>query len=105
MKSKRTKALEISGAVKRHVYERDHGCCILCGSPDGLPNAHYISRAQGGLGIERNVVTLCPTCHRRYDQTIEREELGQEIGAYLCGCYPSWNEAELIYQKYGGIYG
>ena len=97
--NKRTKALSISVAVKGHVYERDKGRCILCGSPYGMPDAHYISRAHSGLGTERNIVTLCRECHRRYDQTVEREALGEEIRAYLTGCYPGWDEAALTYKK------
>lgn len=31
----------------------------MCGSSYAMPNAHYIARAQGGLGIEENIVTLC----------------------------------------------
>ena len=45
---KRTKALAITKATKEQVFERD-GYCILCGKA-GSPDAHYISRAQGGLG-------------------------------------------------------
>ena len=59
---RRTKALQIPPAVKRAVHDRDGGLCILCGRP-GDPVAHYISRAQGGLGIAENVVTLCGGCH------------------------------------------
>ena len=44
MKSKRTKALSITPKVKKTVYERDGGRCVLCGSPHGLPEAHYIPR-------------------------------------------------------------
>lgn len=98
--NKRTKALAISAAVKRHVYERDGGRCVLCGSIYGLPNAHYISRAQGGLGIEKNVVTLCPECHREYDQTEARPEIKDELQKYLCSRYPNWNETDLIYKKW-----
>lgn len=97
---KRTKALAIMPAVKRHVYERDGGRCVLCGSPSGQPNAHYISRAQGGLGIERNIVTLCWDCHRQYDQSSERAHIREELRAYLSGLYPDWNETELIYDKW-----
>ena len=56
---KRTKLLDISKAVKDKVWERDGHRCILCESIFAMPNAHYISRAQGGLGIPENVVTLC----------------------------------------------
>ena len=64
---KRTKLLDISKAVKDKVWERDGHRCILCESIFAMPNAHYISRAQGGLGIPENVVTLCYVCHDQYD--------------------------------------
>lgn len=68
---RRTKALQISPDVKRRVWERD-GRCILCHRP-GSPDAHYIPRSQGGLGVE--------------------------IRAYLMKCYPDWDEADLVYRK------
>lgn len=98
-KSKRAKALDITPKVKAEVWERDGGRCILCGDPHAAPNMHYIGRAQGGLGIPQNVVTGCAACHMRYDQTTERDALGGEIRAYLMGCYPGWNENDLIYRK------
>lgn len=98
MPSKRTKALSISQSVKKKVYERDNGRCIICGR-SGAPNAHYISRAHGGLGIEENIVTLCHECHRDYDQSIQRISLGRMIADYLRGVYPDWNEDNLIYRK------
>ena len=45
---KRTRAPAIPAEVKRRVYERDKGRCVLCGRP-GNPEAHVISRSQGGL--------------------------------------------------------
>lgn len=96
--NKRTKALQIPPRVKREVYERDGGHCIICGSP-GDPVAHYISRAQGGLGIEENVVTLCYGCHRAYDQGPHREAFRRVIADYLKGRYPHWDESNLIYRK------
>lgn len=48
--NRRTKALAISDKVKQAVLDRDE-YCVWCGR-QGAPNAHYISRAQGGLGIE-----------------------------------------------------
>ena len=74
MKGRRTKALEIPRKVKIAVFERDNERCILCGS-NGLPEAHYIPRSKGGLGIEQNIVTLCRECHRRYDQTTDRTNI------------------------------
>lgn len=97
---KRTKALDIPPAVKAAVWERDGQCCILCGSPRyAFPNAHYISRAQGGLGVEENIVTLCQTCHDRYDNGAGRQQTKAEIRAYLMGKYPDWDEGRLCYRK------
>lgn len=95
---KRTKALDISPSVKKVVYARDSGLCIICGAP-GAPNAHYISRGQSGLGIEQNVVTLCSDCHRAYDQTSQRETLKNTIAAYLRSKYENWDDMRLTYRK------
>lgn len=97
--NKRTRALDIPKAVKDRVWERDGQRCILCGDPQAMPNAHYISRAQGGLGIEENIVTLCRQCHNDYDNSPQRPLLREEIRAYLQGRYPGWDEASLTYRK------
>lgn len=97
---KRTRALDISARVKAAVWARDGGCCVICGSPHAAPNAHYISRAQGGLGVEENVVTLCGDCHRRYDQSADRQILRAVIREYLVGKYPDWDENKLIWRKW-----
>lgn len=98
MKSKRTIALSIHRNVKQAVFDRDGGCCVLCGRR-GNPEAHYISRAHGGLGVEENVVTLCRECHRKYDQTTEREAIGEILADYLRSHYPDWDPTKLIYKK------
>ncbi len=95
---KRTKALDISPSVKKVVYARDGGLCIICGAP-GAPNAHYISRGQSGLGIEQNVVTLCQACHTAYDQSTQRETLKNTIADYLRSKYENWDDMRLTYQK------
>ncbi len=106
----RTKSLGITIAVKEAVAERDsfdgHPCCLLCGAPApvnnllAFSNAHYISRAQGGLGVEENIVTLCPDCHiNRYDQGAEREQIRAFLRNYLKEHYPEWDEEKLVYQK------
>ena len=96
---KRTKALAISPAVKKKVRERDDYRCVLCKSPYGLPEAHYIARSQSGLGIEENILTLCRICHDRYDNTVERPALRAFFREYLKGKYPDWDESKLIYKK------
>ena len=106
---KRTKALAIPPAVKQEVAERDSvdgwPCCIWCGrpaptrAPRSFSCAHYISRAQGGLGIPENILTLCPVCHETYDATESREELREYFRAYLRSKYPDWLEDRLVYKK------
>ena len=106
-KSKRAKALDIPMKVKERVWERDEHRCVVCGcNYNVMPNAHYIPRSKGGLGIEQNVVTLCTEltenkCHRRYDfgSREERETIGEKIREHLMSIYPDWNEESLVYQK------
>ena len=99
--NKRTKACDISQKTKKIVWERDGHCCILCGTPMAKPNAHYIPRSDGGLGIEQNVVTLCLQCHHDTDQTVKRNDNLAKIRAYLMGKYEDWDEESLRYKKYG----
>lgn len=105
---KGTIATGLTVEVKRTVAARDEfngwTCCIVCGqpAPQNAPTAfscaHYISRAQGGLGVEQNIVTLCPRCHRMYDQGIDRRALGNYIKGYLQSKYPDWDEEKLYYR-------
>ena len=98
-----TKATSIPNEVKRKVYMRDGGKCVVCGKP-GLPNAHYIRRSQGGLGIEENVVTLCPECHHDYDNGFKREEIGAWLSEYLDKWYPDFPDEKRVYSKYNWLY-
>lgn len=104
---KDTRARAFSREVKIAISERDSidgwPCCVFCGTPAPEPlawsNAHYIGRAQGGLGIEENGLTLCPICHRKYDQTAARIEMRGFLREYLMDHYPGWNESDLVYRK------
>ena len=93
-----TKAKAIPKEVKRRVWERDNGECVICHAP-GEPTAHYIGRGQGGLGIEENIVTLCHNCHRMYDQTSKRDWMRSTLKSYLKKHYPDWDESKLYYRK------
>ena len=97
--NKRTRALDIPQKVKDAVWERDQHRCILCGSTQAMPNAHIVSRAQSGRGIETNIVTLCQKCHRMLDQSAMRKYLLQEVYAYMRGKYPGWEPEEQTYRK------
>lgn len=104
---KDTKARDFSRKAKEQISERDSidgwPCCVFCGlaAPAlvAWSNAHFISRGQGGLGIPENGLTLCPECHRRYDQTTARQEMRPYFREYLQERYPDWNEEELYYRK------
>lgn len=93
---KRARACAIPKAVKVRVYERDGGLCIFCGRP-GLPEAHVISRAHGGLGIEQNIVTACRVCHDRMDNSTERRVYVEYANRYLERIYGDLGER--VYRK------
>lgn len=109
MKKKRTKSLEIPMKVKKAVAKRDSfggwTCCIFCGKPAptenplAFSNAHYIARSQGGLGIEENILTLCPECHRQYDNSEFRWAMMGVLRGHLKSKYTDWDETKLVYKK------
>ena len=104
---KDTKARDFSRKAKEQISERDSingwPCCVFCGlaapAPLAWSNAHFISRGQGGLGVPENGLTLCPECHRRYDQTTARQEMREFFREHLQEHYPGWDEEKLIYRK------
>ena len=107
LKSKRSKATDISMSVKKKVWERDKHRCVLCGNYcNVMPNAHFIPRSKGGLGIEENIITLCTEltpnkCHRKYDfgTKEERQQIREQLRNYLKSKYENWNEEDLYYDK------
>ena len=101
MKSRRTKALEISKDVKQKVWIRDNERCIFCGKwvPMHFANSHFIKRSHGGLGIPQNIMTNCLECHRKFDDTIEREKMLVIAEEYLKTKYRKWCKDDLVYKK------
>ena len=98
---KQTRATRIRAKVKEAVWLRDHQRCIICGNHNASPNAHYIPRSRGGLGIEQNIITLCAVCHRLYDQSEMRPAIGAQIWDYLTFHYPGLTRDRLGYHKGG----
>ena len=107
MKTKRSKATDIPMSVKKKVWERDNHCCVVCGmSGSVMPNAHILSRAHGGLGIETNIVTLCTSlnpnrCHDKFDNGTEEEKayIYNKVESYMKSIYPNWNIDDQKYKK------
>lgn len=106
MRSKRTKATDISMSVKKKVFERDKGKCVICGnSYNVMPNSHFIKRSHGGLGIEENIFTACTNftenkCHERWDNYKCTKEEIEKVKEHLKSFYLNWNEENLVYKKY-----
>lgn len=107
---KDTRARDFDKKAKIAISERDSidgwPCCVYCGRPAPIEkplafsNAHYISRAQLGLGIPENGLTLCPECHRRYDQSTKRKKMKAFFRGYLKSKYPGWDESKLYYRRF-----
>lgn len=96
----RTKATSIPPKIKQAVEERDNHYCIFCGSPNARGEAHVISRAQSGMGVEKNLITVCRSCHSKMDNSQARPLYVEKAKEYLKSVYPDWNEEELIYNKW-----
>ena len=97
---KRTKATSIPMRVKCEVWARDKQRCIICGTWNAEPNAHYIARSQGGLGINQNIIPLCLKCHKDFDGN-KRNIYKPIIKAYLNKLYPNFSDDQRIYHKWG----
>lgn len=98
-KSRRSKATDITIEVRQEVLLRDNGICVFCKRQNGIPNAHYIPRSKGGLGIVQNVVSLCPECHYAFDFTTRHKEVGDVVKAHLEAHYPDFTDEQRIYKK------
>lgn len=67
-----------------------------------LVQMHILLReVNGGLGIEENVVTLCPECHFEEDHGQNTKVYEEYIENYLKGIYGAeWSKENLIYRKW-----
>ena len=57
-------ARNLSSAVKRKVWQRDHGRCVSCGSNEWLEYDHIIPVSKGGSNTVRNIQLLCSKCNQ-----------------------------------------
>lgn len=104
----RTKATSIPPKVREAVERRDSidgvPACIFCHTTIGVRGeAHVISRAHGGLGVERNIICVCRSCHSRMDNSTYRDLYIKRAKEYLKSKYPDWSEKDLVYNKWEGF--
>ena len=88
--------------IKERVWERDRHQCIFCHKnvPVECACCHEIRRSQGGMGIEQNIVTACPDCHRRYDSGYEYTRMYNYTEKYLRKFYVDLDIEKLKYNKW-----
>lgn len=101
LSSKQARAHAIPQSVKLIVTRRDGGRCVYCGKP-GNPEAHFVPRSLGGLGIPQNILTLCRECHDKFDygDRETRDGMREYFREYLETLYPEWDETKLTYNKW-----
>lgn len=56
--------------VRREVWRRDQGRCVICGSQERLEFDHIIPVSMGGASTVRNVQLLCESCNRSKGATL-----------------------------------
>jgi hypothetical protein len=55
--------------VMNHVWNRDGGKCITCGSKENLEFDHIVPVSKGGSTTYRNLQLLCKTCNiKKYNK-------------------------------------
>ena len=69
--TRRQASRTIPSAVKRKVWARDEGRCVLCGANDDLHFDHEIPFSKGGASTIENVRVLCASCNLRKGARIE----------------------------------
>lgn len=51
--------------------ERSHGRCEYCDESSDFLEVHHIKpRADGGPNTRKNLIALCPTCHKKADRGV-----------------------------------
>jgi len=103
MKSKRSKATDITPKVRKQVLNRDNFACIICGSTYNLELAHvFLSRAHMGLGVKENLATLCKKHHMILDSGNKQEQhnIRLAVESYMRSKHGDIDIKSLKYDKY-----
>ena len=54
---------KLYATTRKQAFERDNGCCVICGSSCGLQVHHIVYRSRLGTSILSNLACLCLQCH------------------------------------------
>jgi HNH endonuclease len=54
----------VSSDVRKKVYHRDAGRCVICGATKGLQYDHIIPVSRGGGNTAENIQLLCQNCNK-----------------------------------------
>ncbi len=54
----------VSSDVRKKVYYRDAGRCVICGATKGLQYDHIIPVSRGGGNTVENIQLLCQNCNK-----------------------------------------
>ncbi|HWF65203.1 MAG TPA: HNH endonuclease signature motif containing protein [Rhizomicrobium sp.] len=60
----------VSDDVKLHIWSRDGGACVRCGSKEQLHFDHIIPVAKGGSNDAMNIQLLCQSCNLKKSDKI-----------------------------------
>ncbi|WP_256394092.1 HNH endonuclease [Natronoarchaeum rubrum] len=55
--------------------------CYFCGEQEALDQHHIVPKRHGGSDRDKNLVTVCPTCHRKLEMLYDDQfyaDLGVE---------------------------
>lgn len=63
--------IPIPSNVKRGVWKRDNGKCVICGSEVELEFDHIIPVSRGGSSTIQNIQILCKKCNRKKHTSIQ----------------------------------
>lgn len=92
-------------AFREAVFERDNGCCVVCGKP--AVDAHHLMERRlwddGGYHLD-NGVSLCAKHHMLAEQTLISPEELREMAGIKRILLPAHLYRDATYDKWGNMY-
>ena len=73
--------------------------------PEECACCHIVPRSHGGMGVIKNIITLCPECHRKYDTSPNRQLMSWEFAKYIEEHHGPIYKKEVVYDKWSFLDG